>query len=116
MKRYTFSDLGAQGVEHVASSLVPGEYIARGGLSFHAVGWRTHDGEEAHVHEDAEIFCIMQGRGEIEIDGTREPVHAGEVLVIEPGEDHHLIGDPQHPIINLWFHCGDEPHPNQQEA
>jgi hypothetical protein len=37
------------------------------------------------------------------------------VLVIEPGEDHHIVGDPEHPIINLWFHCGEKRHPKQRE-
>ena len=113
MKRYTFDALGSNGPEHVAAGLVPGKYIARGGLSFHAIGFRTHS-EGAHVHQDREVFCIMQGQGVIEIDGRVEPVHAGEVLVIEPGEDHHLIGDPDHPMINCWFHCADERHPAQQ--
>ena len=113
MKRYTFAALGSEGPEHVASKLVPGQYIARGGLSFHAIGFRTHP-EGVHVHEDREVFCIMQGQGVIEIDGRVEPVHAGEILVIEPGEDHHLIGDPEHPMINCWFHCADERHPAQQ--
>jgi mannose-6-phosphate isomerase-like protein (cupin superfamily) len=113
LKRYTFADLGSDGPEHVATKLVPGAYIARGGLSFHPIGFRTH-GEGAHVHDDREVFCIMQGQGVIEIDGRTEPVHAGEILVVEPGEDHHLIGDPEHPMINCWFHCADEPHPAQQ--
>lgn len=113
MKRYTFADLGSDGPEHVASKLVPGKYIYHGALSFHAIGHRTHS-EGEHVHDDREIFCIMQGRGVIEIDGRSEPVHAGEILVIEPGEDHHLVGDPEKPMINLWFHCSDEPNPNQQ--
>ena len=113
MKRFKFSDLGSKDTGHVASHLVPGRYIDHGGLSFHPVGWRTHD-EGKHIHPTHEVFVIMQGQGEIEIDGRREPVHAGEVLVIEPGEDHHLIGDPEHPIVNLWFHAGDEPHPGQR--
>ena len=113
MKRYKFSDLGSEGPGHVASGLVPGKYIDHGGLSFHPIGWRTHS-EGYHIHGNAEIFCIMQGQGVIEIDGRREPVHAGEVLVIEPGEEHHLVGDPEHPIVNLWFHCADEPHLSQQ--
>jgi hypothetical protein len=36
--------------------------------------------------------------------------------VIEPGDEHYLIGDPEHPIVNLWFHCGDERHPAQQAS
>ena len=115
MKRYTFSKLGSDSPAHVASKLVPGKYIVHGGLSFHKVGWRTHP-EGEHVHNDSEVFCIMQGRGKIEIDGRCEPLHAGEVLVIEPGEEHYIVGDPDYPIINLWFHCGDEPHPDQRRA
>jgi hypothetical protein len=115
MKRLKISDLGSDGPQHVAHKLVPGAYIDHGGLSFHAVGFRTHP-EGQHVHDNEEIFCILQGRGEIEIDGRREPVHAGEVLIIEPGEEHHIVGDPAYPIINLWFHCGDEPHPAQRGA
>ena len=113
MKRFKISDLGSEGPENVASKWFPGTYIHHGGLSFHAVGWRTHP-EGEHIHPDHEVFVIMQGRGEIEIDGRREPIRAGEVLLIEPGEEHHLVGDPDFPIINLWFHCGPEPHPDQQ--
>jgi quercetin dioxygenase-like cupin family protein len=112
MIRLKISDLGSDGPQHVVHKLVPGAYIYRGALSFHAPGQRTH-AEGHHVHDDREIFCIMQGRGEIEIDGRREPLHAGEVLIIEPGEEHYIVGDPAYPIVNLWFHCGDEPHPKQ---
>jgi mannose-6-phosphate isomerase-like protein (cupin superfamily) len=113
MKRFKISDMGAAGPEHVASKLLSGSYIQRGALSFHPRGWRTH-AEGYHVHDDHEVFVIMQGQGEIEVDGRREPVHAGEVLIVEPGEEHYLIGDPEHPIINLWFHAGEERHPDQQ--
>ena len=113
MKRFKISDLGSKGPEHVVSRWFPGTYIVQGGLSFHAVGWRTHP-EGEHIHSDHEVFVIMQGRGEIEIDGRREPLHAGEVLLIEPGEEHHIVGDPEYPIVNCWFHCGPEPHEDQR--
>ena len=113
MRRYKIADLGSDGPQHVASELVPGAYIVVGGLSFHPVGWRTHP-EGNHRHPRCEVFVIMQGRGEIEVNGQREPVHAGEVLVIEPGEEHYLIGDPDYPIVNLWFEPDDEPHPDQR--
>ena len=115
MKRYTFADLAcpSDGLEHVAAHLVPGAYLAQGGLSFHGPGERTHAAEDRHVHTDHEVFCIMQGRGWIELEGRREPISAGDVLVIEPGEDHHVVGDPAHPIVNLWFHASAEGHPKQ---
>lgn len=115
MRRYTLADLAGpeQRLPHVLARLVPGAYLCGGGLSFHARGMRTHGDEPRHVHPDHEVFCILQGRGWIEVDGRREPVAAGEVLVVEPGEDHHLVGDPAHPIVNLWLHAGDAPHPRQ---
>lgn len=114
MKRYRFSDLGSTGGNHVAFGLIPGARLSMGGLSFHPPGHRTHD-DGRHVHDDCEVFCIMQGRGFIEIDGRQEPVEAGDVIAVEPGEDHHLIGDPKHPIVNLWFHASDEGHPKQYQ-
>lgn len=116
MKRYTFADLArpGDGLEHVAARLLPGPYLSGGGLSFHAPGMRTHGDEARHVHADHEVFCIMQGRGWIEIEGRRESIAAGDVLVIEPGEDHHVVGDPAHPIVNLWFHASAEGHSKQR--
>ena len=112
MRRYRLRDLDGEISERVGEALVPGAYIHHGGLSFHAIGFRTHP-EGEHVHDSHEVFVILQGRGQIELNGTLEPVRAGEVLVIEPGDEHHLIGDPAHPIVNLWFHCSDERHPAQ---
>lgn len=106
MKRYRFSDLDSTGPEHVAAQLIPGRRIDHGGLSFHTPGMRTHD-EGDHRHDNEEVFCIMQGKGSIEINGQSEPIHAGDVLVIEPGEDHHIVGDPEHPIVNCWFHASE---------
>lgn len=115
MKRFRPSDLGSSGPEHVASRICAESYIFKGGLSFHRPGFRTHDGaEEKHPYH--EVFVIMQGRGWIEVDGRREPVSAGDVLLIEPGEDHHLVGDPKHPIVNMWFDLGDEPHELQRRS
>lgn len=114
LRRYRITDLDSPDASHVASHLIPGRRLSRGGLSFHPPGFRTHDKEGRHTHDDHEVFVIMQGRGVIEIEGRKEPVRAGDVLVIEPGEDHHLVGDPDHPIVNLWFHASDEGHPDQQ--
>ncbi|MGI6368662.1 MAG: cupin domain-containing protein [Anaerolineae bacterium] len=115
MRRYNMADLAGKNVERIGEGLVPGTFIHHGGLSFHPVGFRTH-AEGEHIHETHEVFVILQGRGQLELNGAAEPVQAGDVLVIEPGDEHHLVGDPAHPIINLWFHCSDERHPAQMST
>lgn len=106
MKRYRLSDLADDSLEpHVFASLVPGRRIYKGGLAFHTPGSISHDEDRPHVEVDYEIFCLLQGEGWIEIEGIREPARAGDVLVIEPGEDHHLISSDHNPFLNLWLHA-----------
>jgi quercetin dioxygenase-like cupin family protein len=51
----------------------------------------------------------------MEIDGITYPLVPGDVLIVEPGEDHHLVSDAFDPCINLWLHAGPERHPAQDE-
>jgi quercetin dioxygenase-like cupin family protein len=112
MKRYRLKDLDSGGVEHVASKIIPGKRLAHGGLSFHAPGSRTH-AEGEHRHDNEEVFCFLQGKGELELDGKRYPVRAGDVIVIEPGEEHYIHADAETPTVNCWFHATDAGHPKQ---
>jgi len=111
MKRYRLSDLPDPGGGHVLAGLVPGRFLYNGGLGFKRPGQVMHP--EFHTHEDAEVFIILQGRGELEINGTRHPVAAGDVLVVEPGENHHLVSSRNEPIVNVWLHAGARRHPDQ---
>lgn len=103
----------AEGSDQVFSAYLNGKRIYSGGLSFHAPGLVTHAGNDAHTHDDQEMFCLLQGEGWIEVEGVRERVQAGDVIVIEPGEDHHLESSPDNPLINLWLHANETGHPNQ---
>lgn len=114
VKRYKISDLmGSPDAPHALAGLVPGRRIYHGGLSFHPPGKVTHNEERPHVEVDHEVFCLLQGEGWIEINGRREPAAAGDVFVIEPGEDHHLISSDHNPFINLWLHADDHGNPLQ---
>jgi len=113
MHRYRIADLGHLVGERIAEDLVPGAFIEHGGLSFHPGSFCTHAGEQ-HAHQTHEVFVILQGRGRMEVNGMPAEVSAGDVIVIEPGEEHHLVSDAGHPIVDLWFHCADERHPDQQ--
>jgi len=117
MKRYRLKDLADVKEGHFLQGILPGDYICRGGMGYKKPGERTHSndgpgGIDRHVHEDdREVFVILQGKGAFEVDGTLHPVTTGDIIVAEPGEDHHLISDLDDPCINLWLHAGPERSP-----
>jgi len=104
---------------HFLKGLIPGRYLCRGTLSYKPPGLRTHtndapDGRDRHVHQDEhEAFVLLQGKATMELNGEMHPMVTGDVFVVEPGEDHHLISDPVDPCINLWLHAGPVRHPDQ---
>ena len=110
MNRLTLNDLPDGGTpatlaalgEELGSAWGP---VAAGGISrYDDAGHRTH-GEARHVHTVPEIFCIVQGAGTVEIDGAAAGrFSAGDLLLIEPGEDHHLISDGAVPLVFTWMH------------
>lgn len=103
MKKLSLADLAGRADGPVTSPAVPGFLIERGGLSRYAAGQRSHP-EGHHVHTVPELFCILQGSGLVEIDGRHTPFEAGDVLLVEPGEDHHLISQGSVPLVSVWMH------------
>lgn len=124
MKRYRLSELDNPGQDHILNGIIPGKYLNAGGLNFKTGGHRSHDvgcecpscdGKGRHVHEkDSEVFLILQGKAIIQIDGQETPLRAGDIVVCEPGEDHHLVSDQEDPCINIYLHAGEERHPKQR--
>lgn len=58
--------------------------------------------------DDATVpFC---GSG---VDGRTEPIHAGDVIVVDPGEEHYIYADEATPTINCWFRADDNGNPKQ---
>jgi mannose-6-phosphate isomerase-like protein (cupin superfamily) len=103
---------------HILQDLLPGDYLTVGGLAFAKRGERSHtydgpDGRDYHVHGDSEAFLILQGSGSIEIDGEHYMVATGDIIIVEPGEDHHLHSSKDNPIVTLWCHAGPNRHKNQ---
>jgi hypothetical protein len=120
MRRYRLTDLQDVREGHFLQGLLDGTYLCEGGLGFKKPGERTHtadgpDGSDRHVHEDCEVFIILQGKAEMDIDGERHPLTTGDICIVEPGEDHHLIADPADPCVNVWLHAGEARHPLQRE-
>lgn len=83
-----------------------------------AAGERSHtndgpDWRAYHVHADREAFIILQGNGVMVVDDKRHEVRTGDIIIIEPSEDHHLCSSMEEPIVVLWCNAGPERHPDQ---
>ncbi len=113
MKRYRLNQLPDTRQGHFLSGIVPGKYINKGAMSYKTPGFVTHADEPAHIHDDAEVFVILQGKAKMQMDHEVIELVTGDVLVVEPGENHHLIADEHDPCINLWVRAGGERNPQQ---
>jgi quercetin dioxygenase-like cupin family protein len=99
MRRSTLAEFGG-GVS------LPGYRVGSGGVSTLAPGRISHD-KGRHTHPDPEIFLILSGEGRLHLDGEPSGFAAGDVLIIDPGEDHHLEAVTE--VVCTWLHL--EPAP-----
>jgi mannose-6-phosphate isomerase-like protein (cupin superfamily) len=104
---------------HFLSGIVPGKYIYEGGLAFAPPGSRAHTsdgsgGRDWHVHEDEEVFVMLGGKARMELNGKTHDLSVGDVCIIQPGEDHHIISDEHDPSVHIWFHAGPQRHKDQR--
>ena len=64
---------------------------ADGVASLHIVDISTD--ARAHYHKQlTEIYYILEGEGEMELDGERHAVRPGDAILIKPGCRHRAIG------------------------
>ena len=103
MQKLSLRDLSDRADGPILAGAAPGYVIERGGVSRYLAGERTHP-EGHHVHTVPEMFLILQGSGVIEIDGAPTPFEAGDVFLVEPGEDHHLVSQGELPLVSTWLH------------
>ncbi len=106
MRKLTFAQIPPGTGPLVPGVVDPPRPVAKGGFRrYDEPGFRTHDGDDPHVHPHThELFWIFQGSGTLEIDGHAADTFApGEVVVIEPGEDHHLVSTGPVPLVFTWM-------------
>ena len=123
MKRYRLTELPDNHNGHILKGIISGEYLCQGGIGFKKPLQRSHDidctcktcnGKGTHIHpDDSEVFVILQGKAVMQINGKEHPLETGDVVVCEPGEDHHLVADKDDPCINLYLHAGPKRHKDQ---
>jgi quercetin dioxygenase-like cupin family protein len=105
MKKYSLFDLQDTGGHHFLAGIMEGAKLHLGGLHFYHPGEYSHP-EGHHIHEDSEeVFICLQGRAKLIVDGVEQEMRRGDIALIEPGEEHHLLADEEDPIVNLWLHA-----------
>ena len=110
MKRFHVSELTAAASGHLFSSVVSGKYIwDEAAVEFRRPGETIPPA----AHDDEEIYLILQGKARVRLDTGVEHLCAGEGMVIEPGETHEFVSDEDEPCVQMYLHCGPQPHPNQ---
>lgn len=63
----------------------------------------THYYVKPHLHDFIEIAYIRDGSGVHIINGQRYSVSAGDMLFINYGQTHEIIGDPSMKLVNFLF-------------
>jgi mannose-6-phosphate isomerase-like protein (cupin superfamily) len=64
---------------------------------------RANQKTSGHSHEgQEEVYHFIQGEGEMEIDGNRFTIEAGDVILIEDGE-YHRVYNTGH--LGMYFIC-----------
>ena len=56
----------------------------------------------AHRHTQAEVYCVIEGQGIVQIDGERTHVQAGSVVLI-PGDAEHAMWNVSEAPLR-WFY------------
>ena len=68
------------------------------GASIHVV--EIHADARAHYHLGrTDYYVVIEGEGAVELDGKREPVAPGTVVMIPPGVRHRALGPLK--IVNV---------------
>jgi len=59
-----------------------------------------------NTHHEAEVFFILSGQGEVEVDGLRHDLRSGDAVYLEPFESHALRnGSPDSDLrfLSVWW-------------
>jgi mannose-6-phosphate isomerase-like protein (cupin superfamily) len=101
VKKLTISEIQPDGV-HLLPGFLGDAFITGGGLYVFKPGETAHP-EPCHVHDVDEVFIFVQGKGVLPIDGIEYPVQAGDVVIVEKGEDHHTRSSIDDPLVAAWY-------------
>jgi len=101
MNKLTIADLRPDGSYLLPDHLGKAKAV-KGGVYVFEPGETAHP-EPVHVHDVDEVFIFVQGKGVLPIDGVEHPIQAGDVFIVEAGEDHHTRSSVEEPLVSAWY-------------
>jgi mannose-6-phosphate isomerase-like protein (cupin superfamily) len=66
-------------------------------------------------HDDDEVYVVLEGRGTLDVEGTRTDLRAGNAIFVPAGADHRFTGCEQLCVLVI-FESGSPPSPSRTEA
>ena len=102
MKKVTIKDIGGEVVKDNAQYLLKDNAFGNN-LILSSTFLRANQCTNGHTHSgQEEVYMFIDGEGEMDIDGNRFSVKAGDVVCIEDGE-YHRVYNTGH--LGLYFVC-----------
>ncbi len=47
--------------------------------------------ETLHYHDYHEYYVVLEGDGQLEVEGALTPLQAGSTVMVQPGEKHRVV-------------------------
>ncbi len=86
-----------------------GRLIRDAGAAAFPPGCVAHDNER-HVHDHDEVFIILSGEITVPItNGPTGEARAGDWVLVEAGEEHHLTNRTDATCVAIFMILGDKP-------
>ncbi len=103
MRVFRVRELSNEQRAEAVRELLLGRRVISCGVAEFAPGVRAHEGEE-HVHEQDEVFVILCGEVTVPIKGgPSEVARAGDWVLVEAGEEHHLTNHTRLPCVAIYL-------------
>jgi quercetin dioxygenase-like cupin family protein len=82
-------------LEHADSTTAKGWYVGPWNSDLPiAIGYANAGIDEPHVHaQTTEIYIVAQGTSQIRVEQETITLHAGDMIVVEPGEAHTFLSN-----------------------
>jgi mannose-6-phosphate isomerase-like protein (cupin superfamily) len=86
---------GGYEVVHESSALQVGVYVLV-----------APEPDRQQPHEHDELYVVLDGTGELEVEGERVPVEPGKAVFVEAGADHRFTGYEGPAVLVLFDKAG----------